>query len=398
MERTCQYCKNILGCPHLGDEHGRFVAEKVITADNPRDCRGFAEIGDREKQGVRERLYGLSGLGYLRTLHELPNILMDGLRQGEKDELMYEEKPDFQNPKLLYEGMPVSEREEVLRYETDEEGQVIVETDSEGNEVKRARPSYHLKQYAIDEEGPIRLNHSVCWFWTTNQLVDYILKAELEAGILFKEKKSRAANDRATPKLPPATQERETKMTDGKRVRVTRGGGSKGAAKPAAGRVNPKRATPKPAAGNTSTGGGGGGGGRVARPARGKTAAAPQTEAEAPAGAPTGDLGDVKEMLAELKEMVTELKAENAELKAQITDLRETVIDTITIFHDIMAQTAGTLQYPAEDEEGNDVFDEDGNQVMNNGPELYPKASKIFAYLDGTAFEADEDEGGEGEE
>lgn len=393
MVRICQYCKGILGCPHLAGEAGRFLPEMVITIEEYRECDDFEEIGDREKEGVRERLYKLSGLGYLRTLHELPGIVMDGLRQGEKDELMYEEIPDFQDPKLLYEGMPVSERETVLRYETDEVGNVVVERDDEGAEVKRARPTYHLKQYAIDENGPIRLDQSVAWFWTTNQLIDHILKVETEAGILFKEKKPRAAKDRASPKPPPATQERETDtMSEGKRVRVTRSGASKPAAaaasKPATGtrRVSPK----KPDEGTASTG-------RVARPPRG-AAAKPSEAAEAPAQEGTNDLvtaveAGVSKIVAD---EVGELKAEIKELKSQIVELRNTFIDAITIFHDIMAQTGGTLQYPAEDAEGNDVFDENGNQVMETGPELFPKESKIFAYLDGTAF--DPEDGAPGEE
>jgi hypothetical protein len=398
MERICQYCKGILGCPHLAGPAGRFLPDMVITVEEYRECRDFEEIGDREKEGVRERLYRLSGLGYLRTLHELPGIVMDGLRQGEKDELMYEEIPDFQDPKLLYEGMPVSEREEVLRYETDENGNVIVEQDDEGAEVKRARPTYHLKQYAIDEDGPVRLDQSVAWFWTTNQLIDHILKVETDAGILFKEKKSRAAKDRATPKPPPATQERETDTMaeTGKRVRVTRSGANKPAASTAARtsagprRVSPKKPDETPAASSSV---------RVARVARG--AAAKPAEAEAAAAAEdTGADGVVAAVESVVSKIVMdevgELKAEIKELKSQLVELRNTFIDAITIFHDIMAQTGGTLQYPAEDEEGNDVFDENGNQVMESGPELFPKDSKIFAYLDGTAFDPDAGTSGEG--
>jgi len=92
---------------------------------------------------------------------------------------------------------------------------------------------------------------------------------------------------------------------------------------------------------------------------------------------------------------IEELMAEIKELKAQLAEARTAVVDAVTILHDIMAQTGGTLQYPAQDEEGNDLVDEEGNYVMENGPELYPKESKIFAYLDGTAYEPNEEAQGE---
>ena len=395
MEGTCQYCMNLPGCRYLADAHGRFVPERVITEGSFRHCEGFALVGDREKIGVRERLYRMSGLGYLRALHELPNIVMEGLRQGEKDELMYEDIPDFMG--LLYEGMPVAEREEVLRYETDENGAVIIDVDEEGNEVKRARPTYHLKHYAIQEDGPIQLDKSVCWFWTTNQLVDHILKTEAEQGLIIKSKKTKAkAEPKKETPTQPAEQERETKMAEGKRVRVNRGAGKPAAAssKGGARRASPKTGGGKPAAG---------GGGRVARPPVRKPASAAKEEPETTAsggGAVDTDVMektlstviDKSELMAEVKELRGEVK----ELKAQLAEARQAIIDALTIFHDIMAQTGGTLQYPQEDEEGNVVVDEEGMEVMENGPELYPKESKIFAYLDGTAYEPEaEDDSGE---
>jgi len=257
----------------------------------------------------------------------------------------------------------------------------------------RARPTHHLKRYAVDEEGPIRLDQSVAWFWTTNKLVDHILKVETEAGILIKEKNSRAAKGRATPK-PPAKQERETTtMAEGKRVRVTRGGSGKPASAPKTS-AGPRRASPKKAEESKASAATVG---RVARPPRGTSAPPPSTEAEA---APVADMeGVVSAIEASVSKVVSaevgELKAELKELKAQISEARNAVIDALTIFHDIMAQTGGTLQYPAEDGEGNDVLDEGGNVVMEMGPELYPKESKIFAYLDGSAFEPNEVEGEE---
>lgn len=375
MEGTCQCCRNLPGCPLLGDDRDRFDAAKVITLDNFRECRRYEDVGTREKKGVRERLYRLSGLGYLRALHELPETVMDGLRQGEKDELMYEEIPDFQDPTLLYEGMPVSERESVLRYETDSEGNVIVEMDSEGEEVLRARPAYHLKQYAVDENGPIQVDKSVCWFWTTNQLVDHILRTEAKEGLIVKEKKKKG--EETPPQSSPADRQgRETtKMAEGKRVRVSRTSTSKSGAAP-------KRASAKPASGKES------GGGRVARPPVRKGGAAKSAPKEEANTAPAADNGEIKEMKAEL----VELRGEVKELNAQIADLKTTFLDGLTVFHDIWAQTAGSAQFPKEDEEGNVVVDEDGNEVMESCPELFPKPSKILAYIDGTAFTDDEGE------
>ena len=387
MEGTCQFCSNLPGCTYLGDSYGRFIPERVITEDNFRECEGFELVGDREKWGIRERLYLMSGLGYLRALHELPAIVMDGLRQGEKDELMYEDIPDFQDARLLYEGMPVPEREEVLRYETDEDGNVIVDVDDEGVGVKRARPTYHLKHYATLEDGPIQLDKSVCWFWTTNQLVDHILRTEVSDGLIIKVKAK--GGQKASPKKPQ--QARETKMADGKRVRVNRSAGKakpKGKAAPAAEGGETRRAAPKGATG----------GGRVARPpVRKPGGKAAPAETEAPAASGGGGSINIdafeKSIAKIIDDRVGDIMTELKEVKAQLAETRQSFVDAITIFHDIMAQTGGTLQYPQEDEEGNVVVDEDGMEIMENGPELYPKESKIFAYLDGTAFEPEEDAG-----
>ena len=371
MENTCQYCKNLPGCDYLRGDRGKFTPERIITAENFHDCRGFEVVGDREKRGVRERLYAMSGLGYLRALHELPDLVMRGLRQGEKDELMYEDIPDFQDQKLLYPGMTSDAREEVLRYQTDENGNVVQVTDEEGEVHRLARPAYHLKRYAADENGPIKLDKSVCWFWSTNQLIDHIIKTEAKEGLITKDKKGAA---KATPK-PPAEQERETKMPEGKRVRVTRDGNSGGGKPQQQRRAVPKTAGPRP-------------GGRVARAPVNKPEGA-----EEPKGGNGSEAAASNEMLEEMVERVVNKVLDArfgkggpgfAELSAKLDQVVQTVIDVATIQHDIWAQTGGSGQYPQEDESGNLILDENGNEVWSNSPCLFNAPSKIFAYVDGT--------------
>jgi hypothetical protein len=346
----------------------------VITEENFQYCASFELIGDREKRGVRERLYAMSGLGYLRALHELPDLVMQGLRQGEEDELMYEDMPDFQDPKLLRDGMMSDEREEVLRYHTDEDGNVSVKVDDEGEPVKLARPAYHLKRYAADENGPIQLDKSVCWFWSTNQLVDHIIKTEVKLGLISKSKKKGAA--KATPK-PPAEQDRETKMPEGKRVRVTRGSG--GGARAGG---NARRVTPK-------TGGGPRAGGRVARPPVNDTPAAESGNGSDKELHHHEGVGISEEAIERVINKVLDERFGKSsigfnELNAKLDSVIQTVIDVATIQHDIWAQTGGTGQYPKEDNEGNLVLDADGNEIWENSPCLFNAPTKIFAYVDGS--------------
>src|SRR6185369_5038327 len=156
VQKTCHLCAKVSGCPQLKRADGGFDSDKVITRERFRPCAEFQTLGKRE-QSVREALYSRSGLGYLRALFELPETLMNDLREGERNELMHANLPDFDSPPLLFNGMTESQREEVLRYETDDQGNIIVEVDKEGVEHKLARSTLVLRHYASLEDGHVQL-------------------------------------------------------------------------------------------------------------------------------------------------------------------------------------------------------------------------------------------------
>jgi len=390
LPRTCLYCDAVGGCGHLGDPKGRFILERVITEDAPRDCTDWTMVGHRQHDN-REKLKEIAGeANTVRTHYLLPDIVLDGMRQGEKDELMFEEIPDFDGMRI--EGMTTTEREEQLRYETDEDNNVIVETDAEGNEFKRARPSYQLKAYVtqpLDNGGVIGLAQKVAMLWTVNPLIDYVLKHEVEQGLITKVKKPKgkaAVEGKPEPTQPKPEKARETKsMATGRRVRVSRSAG--GAAKPAASKGKAAGAAKPRVAGKGEPAAGG----RVASPPKkagaGKAAAAPATAAAGP---------NMEEVMVRLSALEEKMEANHKETLAAISESRSAGIDATTILHDMAVQTGGSFAFPQEDEEGNLVVDEDGNVLTDPLPELFPKESKILAYLDGTAYEdggeVDEDE------
>jgi len=82
---------------------------------------------------------------------------------------------------------------------------------------------------------------------------------------------------------------------------------------------------------------------------------------------------------------------------AAIADSKETLLSAITIFADLSAQTAGTYQYPDVDENGNMLVNEEGTAVMRPLPQVSAKPSKMLAFIDGSAYEAEEEAQPEGE-
>lgn len=332
---------------------------------------------------------------------------------------MYENVPNFQDPALLWEGMTSLERDDVLRYQTDETGGIIVEIDSEGVEHKLARPEYHIKAYMCDPNGPIKADKAVTWVWNINQVVDHILKTEAELGLIIKVKKPST-----TPESAEQPAERETNMP-GRTVRTVRTTGPAKAAAPAATapvvapakptaapapvrRAQPKPA-PAPAAATPDA---------AAAPAR-TPARAPMAPAAAPAGrvgnpparrvaTPAGAPGRVmsrpagapaaaapKNGAAPADAGVSQDQLEKAifnmvnpmfeELLNAVKAAQQTSIDCATILGDIAGQTGGTFQVKKVDAEGNYMVREDNSFIMET-PQLWTHPSKIFAHVEGTGF------------
>lgn len=366
----CSVCAQLLGCPHLEGSSGKFDENLVVRSGDL--CPDFTAVSDRERIGVRTRLFELSGLAYLRVLHGLPQAAVENLRIAEEVEQMYEAVPDFQDPRLLWEGMPADEREYRLTYETDEEGNVIIETDEEGNEVKRRRPNHHLTSYVINA---FEVPTETALLWSANQLISHILKEEKRAGWIT----------RATKNPTKSDQEKE-EMTG--RATVTRTatprppGGVKPpprAQPPAATQPSPAAAQPPPAPG-----------GRVARPPvrPGAKPATPAAAATAPAAAQAPAAAvDTKALVAEItkaveKKMEKQFKAIAESMGKDVATIR----DELAVFHDLMISTKGSMWYDETDENGQPVLDENGYPMQSPLPTLSEKPSKLSAHLDGTAY------------
>ena len=136
---------------------------------------------------------------------DLPEMLMKDLILKEMEEArMQGDTPDFVG--MLRQGMTTEEREEQLRYEVDAQGSIVLDD----AERPIYRPCYQLKQFVTGEDSHVKLELPVVWFWTTYQLVEDILKVEVEQGLITKVKKQK---------------KQETEMAgEGRRVMVHQGG------------------------------------------------------------------------------------------------------------------------------------------------------------------------------
>jgi len=344
MERTCISCAALLGCKLLSDTKGKFVPERVVKS--PDECSSWVEVGALQKR-VRDTMYGLQGENSLRVLHQLPDIVMKPLMEQEGLDEMIVDVPDFAG--MLWEGMTSAERDDQLRYETNENGSVTI--DEDGN--KRPRSTLVLRKFACDPESHIQLDHSVGMFWSTDQVIKHILAVEVEQGLLIRAKKSK--QEKQEPVKPAAkAAQKETKMA-GKRVLIT----PKGKAAPA-----PAAAAPSP---GPKTGG------KVARPpARRGAPPAQVEEQEAAVQAPDVDLAAMAEDIAlKVAENVNNILIEKVNvLQGRLDELEVNLLDAITIMHDMLVQTGGTMQF------------EDENGQPQSLPEQFQNEKKILAYLD----------------
>lgn len=387
MEQTCRYCDALRQCPYLSDSAGGFVPERLITRDNPRECDRWAPITPRQ-DSFRQRLCEASAfIGAIKFIHsDLPQMMFKDLALKEMEEARMDgATPDFAG--LLREGMSVPEREEQLRYETDDNGNVVL--DESGKPFYR--PGYQLKQFVTTEGSHVQLGFSIVWFWTTNQLIDHILKAEVEQGLIVKPKKARAPAKTA--------EQQESEMAgEGRRVMVHQGGKATNPPAPAAA---PPQQPPAPVPGGAPVNVQVGGPGRVAAPpmrsgmpgpapqarpaptgmppvggpapvmGRGVAAAAPAPVEADPVGVPAaeGDLGAVVQQVVEaaLDNLGNELRlAIGTEVKKQLEGLRNELIGNIdaariqmlqavTLAYDMAAKTGGQYSWPGVDAEGQQV-------------------------------------------
>ena len=381
-------------CPHLHGKDSCYILDNLITEENFRECPDWVMVQPRQKN-VRDLSYSIAGSQAMGILHSLPTGMMDALRQGEKDERMYDEIPDFY--RMIRKGMGSTEREEQLKYQANEDGQVVVEIDHEGNEFKLARPIYQLKAYATNPDGPVKAPKTAI-FWHDDQTIAEIIKAEVGLGLVIKDKKTTGKSE---------TPNQETTMEQGKKVKVTTnrpavqlpgavmqgkvGPQPKMAPNPVGRPPQAKMTPPKPPSAQML---GANTGGKISHP---------------PSRTGPGVVGKAQTRVSEqsqpaeidmtaIKAVIQQAVASALEpALAAIADSKETLLSAITIFADLSAQTAGTYQYPDVDENGNMLVNEEGTAVMRPLPQVSAKPSKMLAFIDGSAYEAEEEAQPEGE-
>lgn len=191
-ETLCRTCRFLSGCPLLVKGHEGFQEERLSTDERPRFCPRWEPTGYREAT-MRLRLLEEIGIGGLRAVHTIP--------KQEITEQEDEVTVDFL--KMAGDGVTHSERAAQLRYETDEKGEILL--DEEGN--KRPRLSYDLRKYATDPKGPIKAKETQVLFWTQSQLVNEILAAEKQAGVIVTPQEKKKLTKGAASGAPNKTKE-----------------------------------------------------------------------------------------------------------------------------------------------------------------------------------------------
>jgi len=375
MERGCGTCDNLVGCPLLTNKKGEFDPKKLVT-DGGRRCTQWSAVGDRKALMYRTAAAQMGGDGtqYFRLLHGLPKKVMEPLKEQElKDEEMNAYEPDFDE--LLYEGITNTEREEQLRFQTDEEGNWVVDGDG-----RRLPNSDHIvKKYAFNPEGHIALNHSEALFWHLNKVIDHIVRTEVKQGLVVRVKKNK--------------QEESDMPGEGRRVVLNRRSGSpaKGGKTKAATAKGKGGKVPSKAKGGTA----------VARKgATGKTGKAATAKskkgsaAEKPAGLPpsAGPVFDEENLVMKIGQTIQgQLTETENVLNERISVLEEKLLQAVTLLHDVAAQTQGSFCTTVQ------AVDEDGEPLMEAEPldPLVGSEDLILSYLNNAEEEEGDDEGEE---
>ncbi len=372
MNPLCLRCGSLSGCPILSDDQGKLVPERLLPQEA--ELLKWELIGPGEAAG-RERQYTMSGIGCIRALHLLPrgDPEIKNLREMEVEEQrMLEDTPDFGG--MLYEGITYEEREEQLLYETDDNGDFVVEPDNAGELVRRHRPSYQVRNFACNPEGYIQQEserlelffpRERCMFDPAGKVIKHILRIESKSGLITKKKKATVK-----PAATKPSNEKEIQMpgpTQGNRVVLNRGKKPGGGGKPGGAKV-PAKAS---------------GGKKVAGPP-GKRKGPPGKK---PASSPNaGSNGAAAPGLDELQEAISRVVADRIEeTKNELiayfdVRFRELLAGT-TVLYDDLILSGGTMQYQDTDDDGEPLWDDDGDPVMLPFPALSDEPNLVLARL-----------------
>jgi hypothetical protein len=270
----------------------------------------------------------------------MPQMLMTPLIKQEEAEYEMTITPDLQ--RIIREGMKAGEREQQLRFLTDEEGEVVL--DDHNNPVPR--PTLQLRNFAVSPDYHVQLPKDTAWFWNVKQVVDHILKTEVEQGLIVKDSRSKS------------TTNTERKTMGGKRVILRGGSGKKGGAPAKASKDKPSITRPSKSGGKKGNG-------------------------KAPAGLPKGDDSgqstmDVSAIANAIAEEVTgrvveavmkNVSEKFAEVESAIAEARQSGIEAASILHDVFVQVFN-------------VVDEQVDGLsLPTFEECFDKDDKIFCYL-----------------
>ena len=334
MKTPCWMCSKLIGCPLLANPKGGTDRTKVISNEDTRTCPGWSKTGLREL-AMRSVFLESFGMNAIQALHGLPR---KPLAEGPMEDP--EQYPDL--TKMVAGGITHRQREEQLKYETDDKGEFKL--DGAGAKIPRSwfvigyhaqRPDWVVK---ATPEDLINLN--------TKELIARILEAEKQAGIIMPAKMA-GKTEPAKPVTPEPVTEEKKKMP--RSISLRRPTGPVAAA--AAGEKVEKPVTSKPPVEETA-----------AAPASG--------EGVTPFA--------FKEMLtAKLSEMMSEMKdglvpahqkyidkkftEMNNQLEAATTHLKTLITDGFTILHDVLIQEL----------------------TKNQDASLLAKDRDIYSYLEG---------------
>ena len=312
-EVGCLNCGNFTGCVHLAKgRRGVLDKDKIITPESDVYCADFAQAHSQELAMRRELLDAIGGVG-ADALYASDHKPITDLRIVMNEEEDTLEVPDFLGMLYGEDGEPlyltIEEREEQLRYETEDDGSLKLGTD----ERKIPRSQLVLKKYVLSEEFAQVAKNVVhkenVWCWNTDDLVNVILREELDAELLVRK----ASKEKSTMPIPKAKAGASSGAP--KRVNVTAGAKPKPTAPASSGKAAPaakaaaKKATAKP-----------------------KASAPKEDPGEAPAEAGSEAF---EAMAAELEKLKTEM----GEMKELLEAVQEGQTKGLTILHNVLQKT-----------------------------------------------------------
>jgi hypothetical protein len=337
------------------------------------------------------------GLVSLRALYyrSEPSIEEDPEEVGDED--MNEDVPDFlawlYDQDGLIQGLTIAEREDQLRYQTDDDGNLVLNED----DAKIPRGCLPVRRYAADPDGPVAERiaeahkiplervDNIVRFWKTSEAITAIVNAEHDAGLIIKKTGKKSAPTKAKSK------EKVQKMPPKKKLLVTRNSKKKKTGSPS----GPQKKGPATSKKTTST-----------KKKAGKKAPAKAKGGDDEGSASGGESIDFSEVLAKLGEV---LKRQDA-LEAKLAEAVETLDDQIqtcnTLVHDATMQklneVAGALGM-ALGEISEEAPAHIWEAIPVEGDELKPDAQNLMSGPDGERssillYLEDIDEDDEGEE